>query len=87
MPKTAAASSGLSNSFSMIIPLWFVLRVSASPTLDGVVSALAVKGTSCPADSLRSPLTARPETRTWLVVGEAEVVVSGTNQGGSSVAE
>lgn len=47
--------------------------VSASPTGDGVVSALAVKGNSCLADSLRSPWTARPETKTWLVVGEAEV--------------
>ncbi len=37
-----------------------------------LVPVLPVKGTSCPSDSLRSPLTTRPETKTWLVVGEAE---------------
>jgi hypothetical protein len=40
MPKTAAAS-GVSKNFSMIISLRFVVRVSASPELDGVISALA----------------------------------------------
>ena len=51
-----------------------MVGVSASPTSAGVVSALTVKGLAAlgPSDSLRSLWTARPETKTWLVVGEAE---------------
>ena len=42
-----------------------------------LISDPAVNRASRPADSLRSPLTADPETKGWLVIGEAKGKWSG----------